>query len=103
VVQREECLERFPFALPDRDEVDEFPVVLRREADALLVRDAPQGGGVDRSAEVDVELGQLIAERMGDLAALLACRWTAHPPAAPWSGGTAFGMLVPDDVSVVVR
>jgi len=47
VVQREERLERFALTFPDRDEVDELPVVLRRKADALLVRDAPERRGID--------------------------------------------------------
>jgi hypothetical protein len=82
VVEREEGFERLALALADGDEVDELPVVLRREADALLVRDAPEGGGIDRSAEMDVELGQLIAEGMRDLAALFARGRPAHPPTA---------------------
>jgi len=102
VVQREERLERFAFALADGDEIDERPVVLRGKPDALLVRDAPEGGGVDRAAEVDVKLGQLIAERVWDLAALLARRRPAHPPTAPRSGGAPLGVLVPHNVSVVV-
>jgi hypothetical protein len=64
VIQAEERLERFALALADRDEVDELPVVLRRKADPLLVRDPPESRRVDRTAEVDVELSELIAERM---------------------------------------
>jgi len=64
VVQPQERLERLPLALAYGDEVDELPVVLRRQADPLLVRDAPERRGVDGTAQMDVELGELVAERM---------------------------------------
>ena len=102
-VQREERLERLAFALADGDQVDEFPVVLRRQPDALLVSDAPESGGIDRAAEVDVQLGELVAERVRYLAALLA-RWRpAHPPSAARRGRSALGVFVPDRLAVVVR
>jgi sporulation-control protein spo0M len=47
VIQREERLERLPLALPYRDEIDELPIVLRREPDALIVCDAPESRGVN--------------------------------------------------------
>jgi hypothetical protein len=102
VVEREERLERLALALADGDEVDEFPVVLRRKSDALLVCDAPERGGVDRSAEMDVELGQLVAERVWDLAPLLACGRAAHPAATARRRRTSLGVLGPDAVAVVV-
>ena len=40
------------------DHLPEFPVVLRRQLDALLVGDAPHDGGRDCAAEVAVELGE---------------------------------------------
>jgi len=64
VVQREEVLERPFLAARERDEVDELPVVLRREADALRVRDAPEVRGIDGPTEMDVQLGELVAEGM---------------------------------------
>ena len=102
MIEREEGLERLALALADGDQVDEFPVVLCREADALLVRDTPERRGVDRTAEMNVKLGQLVAERVWDLAPLLACGWAAHPPAAARRRRTSLGMLGPDAVSVVV-
>jgi hypothetical protein len=65
-VQREERLEGLALALADGDEVDEFPVILGREPDPLFVRDAPEGGGVDGAAKMDVKLGQLVTERVWD-------------------------------------
>ena len=103
MVQRQEGVEGFALALADGDEVDELPVVLRRQPDALLVRDAPEGGGIDRSAEVDVELGQLVAERVRQLASLFARERPAHPPTAARRGRTALGVLGPDGVPIVVR
>jgi len=102
VIQREERLERFALALPDRDQVHELPVVLRRKPDALVVRDAPERRGVDRAAEVDMQLGQLIAEGMWDLTALFARGWAAHSPAAARRGRLALGMLGPDAMAIVV-
>jgi hypothetical protein len=64
VVEREELLERTLPATRERDEVDELPVVLRRQADALGVRDAPEIRGVDRATEMDVQLGELVPEGM---------------------------------------
>jgi len=64
VVEREELLERAPLAARQRDEVDELPVVLRRQPDALGVGDAPEVGGVDGATEMDVQLGELVAEGM---------------------------------------
>jgi hypothetical protein len=43
---------------PDGDEVAERPVVLRRQADALGVGDAPHDCRCDRRAEVHVELAE---------------------------------------------
>jgi hypothetical protein len=88
--------------LADRDEVDEFPVILRRETDPLLVRDAPERGGVDRTAEMDVKLGQLVAERVWDLAPLLARRRAAHPPAAARGRRSSLGVLGPHALPVVI-
>src|SRR5207237_864754 len=62
VVELEEVLERLPALRVHGDEVDELPVVLRREADALGVRDAPHRCRVDGAAEMDVELGELVSE-----------------------------------------
>ena len=61
-VQREEVLERLPLLPADGDEIHELPVVLRRKTDALLGGDAPHRSGVDRAAEVDMELRELVAE-----------------------------------------
>jgi hypothetical protein len=103
VIEREERLEGFPLTLADRDQIDELPVVLRREADALLVRDPPQRGWVDGTAEVDVELSELVSEGMRQrLASLFARRRSADPPAAPRRGGTALRVLGPDRVPVIV-
>jgi len=41
----------------------EVPVVLHRQRDALLVREAPEDVGGDRAAEVRVELGQALHGR----------------------------------------
>src|SRR5438552_1297294 len=60
--QREEVLERLPLLPADGDEIHELPVVLRRKTDALLRGDAPHRSGVDRAAEVDMELRELVAE-----------------------------------------
>jgi hypothetical protein len=54
VIEREELLERTLLPARDGDEVDELPVVLGGQTDALRVRDAPEVRGVDRSAEMDV-------------------------------------------------
>ena len=62
----------------DGDEVAEGPVVLRREADPLGVRDAPHDRGRHRRAEMDVELGQ----RGAGIKA-----WARHRP--PETGGLA--------------
>jgi hypothetical protein len=104
VVQREERFERFALTLADGDEVDELPVILRRKTDTLLVRDAPERGRVNGTAEMDVELGELVPERMRQrLASLFARRRSADPPSAPRRGGTSLRMLCPDCVSIVVR
>src|SRR6185436_10494649 len=42
----------------DGDEIPELPVVLGRQPDALGVGDAPHDGGGNRSAQMDVQLGQ---------------------------------------------
>ncbi len=102
MVEGQELLEGLALPFADGDEVDELPVVLGGEPDALLVRDTPEGGGIDRPAEMDVELGQLIAERMRQLAALFAGRRPAHPPPAPGRGGATLGVLVPHRLSVIV-
>ena len=102
MVQREERLERLSLALADGDEVDELPVVLGRKADALLVRDAPERGGVDGSAEVDVELGQLVPQRVWDLASLFARGRPAHAAATPAWRWATLGVLGPDGVAVVI-
>jgi hypothetical protein len=62
VVQLQEVLERLPALGVHGDEVDEFPVVLGRKADALSVRDAPHRGWVDRAAEMHVKLSELVSE-----------------------------------------
>jgi len=62
VVEGQELIEGLALALADRDEVDEVPVVLHRETDPLLVCDAPEPCRIDRTAEMHVQLGQLIAE-----------------------------------------
>jgi hypothetical protein len=67
VIELEEVLERLPALRVHRDEVDELPVVLRRKANALSVRDAPHRGWVDGAAEMHVELGELVSERMRHL------------------------------------
>jgi hypothetical protein len=54
---------------------------------------------------VDVELGELVPERVWQasaLASLFSCRRTADPAAAARRGRAAFGVLAPDDVPVVV-
>src|SRR6185295_14671092 len=52
---------------------------------------------------MNVKLRELIAKGMGQcLASLLAGRWAAHSPSPPRRGGLPFGMLAPDDMTVVV-
>src|SRR5439155_18699718 len=67
-VKRQEVLERLFRLFANGDEVDELPVVLRREADSLLVRDAPHRRRIDRTTEMYVQFGELIAERVRHLA-----------------------------------
>ena len=59
VVDLVERVERVDAArVGDRDEPVELPVVLDRERDALLVREAPEDLGGNRRAEVSVQLGE---------------------------------------------
>src|SRR5205823_11410568 len=64
----------------------------------------------DGASEMNVKLGELVAERVrhrakasGGLASLLACRRSSDAPAAARPGGLALGMVAPHDVTVVVR
>jgi hypothetical protein len=54
VIQRQKILERLLGLLADRDEIDEFPVVLGRKTDPLVMRDPPHRRRVDRPAEMHV-------------------------------------------------
>ena len=59
VVDRVERVEVLDAArVGDGDEPVELPVVLHRQRDPLLVREAPEDVGGDRAAEVGVELGE---------------------------------------------
>ena len=65
-----------PAATPGGDELAKRPVVLRRQADPLRVRNAPHDGGRHRRSEVHVELAQRgagIKALARHLAPLLAC------------------------------
>jgi hypothetical protein len=51
----------------DRDEAVELPVVLDRQRDSLLVREAPEDVRSDRGAEVSVQLGEPVLEHAPSL------------------------------------
>ena len=55
----------------DGHELDEVPVVLHRERDPLLVGERPHDGGIDRAAQVRVQLGQAPAAQLIDDGAAL--------------------------------
>jgi hypothetical protein len=50
VVEREEVFERLLRLLANGDQIDEFPIVLGRQANSLVVRNAPHRGGIDGSS-----------------------------------------------------
>ena len=64
VVERQEVFKGFLRLLADRDQIDEFPVVLGRQANPLVMRNSPHRRRIDGAAEMDVQLRQFIPKRV---------------------------------------
>src|SRR5207237_4172315 len=64
-----------PSWVGDRHEPVELPVVLDRQRDPLLVREAPEDVGGNRAAEVRVQLGQTLHGESLESGAALARRY----------------------------
>ena len=65
LVERVEAVH--PARVGDRDEPVELPVVLDRQRDPLLVREAPEDLGGNRGAEVGVQLGETSFDHLPSL------------------------------------
>src|SRR5438093_2834278 len=87
VIEREKVFKGFLRLLAHRDQIDELPVILGRQADALVVRDAPHGRRIHGATEVHMELSQFISERVRHRRRLAEAEHNATRRMSGWHGG----------------